>query len=166
VGTAQRRTAAPADGGFTLVELIVTMTIMSILLDLAFPAWRNYQANSDTVSAARTAVSLMRNAQVRAVSEEMTYRVDVNTSTKTLSVYRCVPGTAPLTCTLRQAKTLDGSTVRITSAAFTNSSGSSTTTAWFYARGTASPGTLVVQRTGRNTQHVVEVEGLTGRVSY
>jgi prepilin-type N-terminal cleavage/methylation domain-containing protein len=166
VSGSQHGNSARRDSGFTLLELVVAMSVLAILLAIGTPAWMNYGKNQDARSAARATVSVLRNAQVRAVAEEVTYRVDIDSTARTLQTYRCQPGTVPLACTLKVTKRLDGSSVRITSAAFTNSSGASTASAYFYARGTASPGTVVIQRTGRPVRQVVEVEGLTGRVSY
>jgi type II secretory pathway pseudopilin PulG len=134
------------------------MVILGILTALATPAWRSYQANQEDISASREVVSVLRNAQVRATSEATTYRVDVNSPAKTLTVFR-YNGTTPVR---RQVVRLEGQRVRLHEVTFP---APSTTSVFFYPRGNASPGTIVLKRSDREVRKTITVEGLTGRVS-
>lgn len=150
-----------SDGGFTLVELAVAMVLLGALLALAVPGWGAYQATQERVSASREIVSVLRNAQMRATAEEATYRVDVDLAQRRLSVYR-FDGAAYVA---RTTSVLDGRRLQITQAGFQDKLGATTTSAYFYPRGTASPGRVSVGRAGDPVEHVITVEGLTGRVS-
>ena len=149
------------EGGFTMIELLVAMVIMGVLAALATPAWKTYQVNQERVSASREVVSVLRTAQIRATAEEATYRIDVNPATRTLTVFR-FNGASYVQ---RSVSRIEGRTVRLGQVAFADKTGASTTSAYFYPRGTASPGKIVVSLEGRPQQHVITVEGLTGRVS-
>lgn len=148
------------DVGFTMIELSVAMAVLGILLAFATPAWQKYQANQEDRSAAAAVVSMMRNAHVRATSEATSYRVDVDAATKRLTLLRFDGSTY----VVRRTEVLQGANVRIDEVAFTNSAGVPTS-AYFYARGTASPGKVVLKRTDRAFKHTITVEGLTGRVT-
>lgn len=148
------------DAGFTLIELSVVMVILGILLAAAAPAWKNYQGNQEDRSAAAAVVSVLRNAQARATSEATSYRVDIDAAGRKLTLLR-YDGTTYLP---QRTETLEGSRVRIEQVAFTNAAGIPTS-AYFFARGTASPGTVVLKRADRDLKHTIKVEGLTGRVS-
>ncbi len=150
-----------AEGGFTVIELAVAMALIGVMLTLATPGWRNYQANQEHVSASRELVSTLRNAQLRATAEETSYRVDVDAATRTLTVYR-YDGAGYVQLSVRA---LEGVRLRVDEATFTDKLGATTASAYFYPRGTASPGKIILGREGRTVQKVVTVEGLTGRVS-
>lgn len=147
--------------GFTLIELAVSMTVLGVLLAMAVPAWSSYRVNQDRVSASRELVSLLRNAQLRAVAEETTYRVDVDAAARTVQVHRFTG----VSYVLRSSTTLAGSSVLVQAPAFRDKAGTITPSAYFYARGTASPGGVTVASASGDRRHVISVEGLTGRVS-
>lgn len=153
--------AARGQAGFTLIELTVAMVVLGILLAIAAPAWRNYQVTQERVSATGEVVSVMRTAQIRATAEETTYRIDVDAAARTLSLHRFDGADF----VFRGETQLTGGGVRLTSVAFADKGGLISTSAYFYARGTASPGKLVVSHQERNKKDVITVEGLTGRVS-
>lgn len=136
------------------------MAMIGILLAMAAPAWQRYQANQEDRSAAAAVVSMMRNAHVRATSEATSYRVDVDAANRQLTLLR-YDGSSYVV--LRTEK-LAGSRVRVDEVDFDNNAGVETS-AYFYARGTASPGEVVLKRTDRDLEHTITVEGLTGRVT-
>jgi prepilin-type N-terminal cleavage/methylation domain-containing protein len=153
--------AAAGEGGFTLVEAVVGLSIVGILMAMAVPAWDNYRAAQERVSASRDVVSVLRHTQMRATAEETSYRVRIDAAARRLTVAR-YDGAVWVT---RGSRALQGSAVRVTEPAFVDRSGTTTADAFFYARGTASPGSVRVSSSGSELSHVITVEGLTGRVS-
>ena len=149
-----------ADGGFTMIELSVAMVLVGILMAMAGPAWQQYRANQERVSASREVVSVLRAAQLRATAEEATYRVDVESSTRTLKTYRFDGSSYQL----RSSSRLTGGSITL-AGSFKDKAGVSSASAYFYPRGTASPGMAEVGRAGDTRKHLINVEGLTGRVS-
>ena len=63
------------DGGFTLIELMVTMVIAGLLFALAVGGYRAYSATQAHRGTAEALVVLMREAQQRAVTEGVAYGV-------------------------------------------------------------------------------------------
>ncbi len=57
------------DGGFTLIELMVTMVVAGLLMALAVGGYRAYAASQAQRGTAEGIVVLMREAQQRAVTE-------------------------------------------------------------------------------------------------
>jgi len=65
--------------GFSLVELIVAIALISIVMAFAVPAWQNYRTNTDLKTAAREIMADIANAKQRAVAENLDiYRVTFN----------------------------------------------------------------------------------------
>lgn len=153
--------AGAGEGGFTLVEAVVSLSIVGILMAMAVPAWGSYRANQERVSASREVVSVLRNAQMRATAEETSYRVHVDVAARALTVSR-FDGAAWVP---RSTRLVPGSAVRLDAPAFLDRSGTTTAHVYFYARGTASPGSVRVRSVTSERSHVITVEGLTGRVS-
>jgi prepilin-type N-terminal cleavage/methylation domain-containing protein len=142
------------DGGFTLIELMVTMVIAGILLALAVGAWRDYAASQAQRGTADALVVLMREAQQRAVTEGTTYGV------------RLAPTTGPWALVQTPAANCTGGTQK--SSELPSRGGvtiSGRTCVLFNPRGTATPGTVAVRRTGTSKVYTITVEGLTGRAS-
>ena len=65
------------DGGFTLIELMVTMVIAGLLFALAVGGYRAYAASQAQRGTAEGIVVLMREAQQRAVTEGVAYGIDL-----------------------------------------------------------------------------------------
>lgn len=148
------------DRGFTLLEVITTCLLLAILLGLSVGPWQSYRHARAHIEARTELVAALRNAQISAVAENITYRVDI-TSDRAVT-YRQDPGGDEQT---RQYE-IEDTTVSFSSPSFEDSSGVVGTSAYFYPRGSASKGDVDVVRDGRSKVYVVSVEGLTARVSF
>lgn len=151
-----------AEGGFTLIETMIAMTLFGILIAISAGPYSNYRAVQEHKSATRELVAFLRRAQVRAVSEETSYRVDFAGDGKSATVYRFNGSSYDSGQTL---KTPSGK-VTYSGPAFSQPGGGSGTSVWFYARGSGSKGSVTIVRAGSEKTYSVDVEGLTARVSY
>lgn len=149
------------DRGFTLLEVITTCLLLGILLGIGVGPWQSYRHARAHVEARTELVAALRNAQISAVSESVTYRVDL--TAKRAVTYRLpVSGAA----TQQRQYEIEDSAVTFGGASFEDSSGVVGTSAYFYPRGSASKGDVEVRRTGRAKVYTVSLEGLTARVSF
>ena len=64
-----------AKGGFTLIELIVVMTIIAVITASVIPVFQGSLSTTEANRAVRDLVSLMKYAQSRAVTDAVEYRV-------------------------------------------------------------------------------------------
>lgn len=163
-----RRTAESRESGFTLLELMVSMLLFGILVAIAVAPYRNYQMSQAHLNSTRTLVGTLRNAQVRAVAENATYRVTFGADGKSWRMARLSSGTVTTgtwsNVGPNHAPGHGGITLR--DIAFRQPDGSLGTTVYFYPRGSAGKGSLSVGRDDRAKVYTVSVEGLTARVSY
>lgn len=150
------------DRGVTFLELLVAMVLFGILAAVAVGPFAAYRAKQEHVGSARELVAFLRRAQVRAVAEETTYRVDIAGDGKSATMYR-FNGTTYVAGLVSKPI---GSRITYTNPSFVQSSGASGTSVYFYARGSASKGSVTVSRSGNSKTYSVNVEGLTARVSY
>ncbi len=157
------------DAGFTLLEILVAMSISGLLVGLAVGPFRAYERASQEQGSVRDIVSTLRNTQERAVSEARTYCVSFDTTGRSYVTSRPVnPAATPLVCDTDPLHIVRGpvklrSRIDFQSVTFTTGSGASAV--FFTPRGSATPGTVVLSRTGSSKQYTVSVEGLTARVS-
>ena len=149
------------DRGFTLLEVISTCLLLAILLGLGVGPWNSYRHARAHNEARSELVASLRNAQISAVSENVTYRVDI---TANKAVTYAIPVTGPVVT--KRTYEVEDKTVTYTGAAFEDSSGVVSTSVYFYPRGSASKGDVTVSRSGRTKVYTVSVEGLTARVSF
>jgi prepilin-type N-terminal cleavage/methylation domain-containing protein len=151
------------DSGFTLIEIMVVIALIGIISTIGIGSWRAWAAAASEKGSATGLQTVMRQAQVRAVSEGNTFCIDFPSPGTSYTVYRYSCDTAtrvkvsgPFTLPAK---------VTITNPAFLNSDGATVTQAAFRPSGTAWPGQLVIIRTGSSKTYTLKVEGLTGRVS-
>ena len=148
--------------GFTLIELMFSMVLFGILVGIAAGPYAAYRAKQEHLGSARELVAFLRRAQVRAVSEETTYRVDFAADGRTVRAYRFNGSTYVAGHVLKTPS----KRITFSGASFLTSSGAGGTSAFFYPRGSGSKGSVTVVREGASKTYTVEVEGLTARVSY
>ncbi len=85
---AERRDAPGAGGarprrGFTLLELIVVLALVSVLLGLAAPSLRGFFASRQTADAAAQMLALTQLAGSRAAARGDVYRLNIDLETNT-----------------------------------------------------------------------------------
>ncbi len=165
----------PADSveqGFTMVELLVAMALFGVLAAMGTAGFSATQKTLQARGAHRESVTQLRTVQSRAVAENTAFCVDFGGATTTSwKVYR-VPGAdsgalaAGFSCTsgsLAGTYAAPGRT-GFSAVAFTQRNGTTTSYALFYARGSASGGSVKVGGGGGST-YTITVDGLTGRVT-
>ncbi|MGA2331668.1 MAG: GspH/FimT family pseudopilin [Syntrophales bacterium] len=137
--------------GFTLVELMIVIALLSIITAIGGLSLHSYTLNRNLKSAAREIVSDFFVYRARAVSEGKTYRIafDVDGSSYTIQ-----PGSStPVT----RSPMAFGSDIRIIDANF-----GAGHTVNFLPRGTVSPFGNVKLKNSRDSNATIEVN-ITGR---
>ena len=152
----------PRDAGFTLIESLVTIVLMGILMAIAVAGYNKWAVASAQSGTARELQSLLRSTQQRAITEGTSMCVLFDATAGRYTVYRgaCESSTK---YQVNGPYATDDPTVRLASPSFTGTTVPQGVT--FYARGTATPGSVQVTRDGSSKVYTVSVEGLTGRAS-
>ena len=70
-------------GGFTLLELVLVMVLVSTVLAMAAPSLRGFLAGRQGAEAAAQVLSLTHLARSRAVTQGRIYRLNIDTETNT-----------------------------------------------------------------------------------
>ncbi|MGH2773149.1 MAG: pilus assembly FimT family protein [Actinomycetota bacterium] len=151
-------------GGFTLIEVLTVTALIAVIATFAMPAYRNYARASDHRGAVRETVAVLRNAQVRAVSESSTHECRFTASEVSIydaaglrtRVYR-LPTNLQYVASGSSHGAVHG---------FSHSATSGNSNCFFYARGTASEGTVGLKRGDNAAEYDLKLEALTSRVSY
>lgn len=149
------------DRGFTLVELLVSVSIIGVMSGLAVTGWSGYAAATEHTGTRNDVVSALRAANQRALSEAKPYCVTFDVANGTWSTRR-------LSCTgdvIKGPERVEGHRIQLADAAFLQADGTPQPQVLFTPRGTGSKGSLKVLRTGSSKVYTISVEGLTGRVS-
>jgi prepilin-type N-terminal cleavage/methylation domain-containing protein len=149
------------DAGFSLIEVATAMVLFGIMCAILVGPWIKHHHAQQHAGATRTVVAAMRAAQAASVAENATYRVDFTTGSTKL--YR---RTATTPYTLVRTVEVEDSSVTLSGASFVDSGGATSSSVYFYPRGSASKGQLTVGRSGSAKTYTITVEGLTARVSY
>jgi prepilin-type N-terminal cleavage/methylation domain-containing protein len=169
-----RSSSLRGEDGFTLIELIVVMGLMAILFALGALALRHFWFVQGLEGAGDQVVTELRAAQTRVGAENhpVVYGVRFVPGSPTWGVVQYDPRTSPK-CTAVETHDFDAA-VSIQSASSTGADsiktecegalGAASRFIFFFARGSATPGTinLVSQQTGDT--RVIQVAGVTGRV--
>jgi prepilin-type N-terminal cleavage/methylation domain-containing protein len=142
-----KETASP-QRGFTLVEAIIVIFIISIVAAVAIPEWRKMAVNAELKAAARDLIADFSSLKQKAMSENIAYKITFNDAEDTNSYTIQQKGGATI-----QIKTpgIFGA-IRIFKAAF--GSGKTIT---FQTRGTSSPAGSVVLVNNRNSTATITV---------
>lgn len=155
------------EAGFSLIELVMGLAIITIVGTLSLTAFAGYGKTQVHKAAVREAVAILRNTQIRAVTEASAFqcRVDATSVPHTIKIYR--DGTSPpAAATITRTYTLNPA-LRFVNVAFQHSDVTfPQTSCLFFARGSASQGSFAVERADNGREYKVSVEGLTARVSY
>ena len=135
--------------GFTLIELIVVMTILGLALALALPALQRAFPWVELNNAARTTVTALRETRGRAIGSNREIVLYFDLSARRLSI----DGARPISLDPRLGMTLTTATREVIRSGVGGIR--------FYPDGTSSGGT--VELTLDRWRQVVGVEWLTGR---
>ena len=139
--------------GFSLVELLVVIALISIVSALAVPTWQRYSAKTNLRAAAREVMADISNAKQRAVEENLdVYRLAFNVAGNSYALTRTDTGVTLWTKSVASF----GNGISIASINFSGGSVVS-----FQKRGTASMGNLVL-RNGSGATATITVT-ITGR---
>jgi prepilin-type N-terminal cleavage/methylation domain-containing protein len=159
------------DRGFTLIEVMVTIVLLSIMMTIAVTSFWGWTRANDQSGTARTLQSALRQAQQRAITEGRSICVEFGTPADTYSVYG--PSAPTLTACddpnkvrLRGPVAMAGTSVHLGPAAFSSPAGATPVPrVSFTPHGSAWAGTVKVTRNGSSKTYTLTVEGLTGRAS-
>lgn len=165
--------------GFTLIEVLVTMTLIGILVTISMTAFAAYKKNADFKGAVREVASTLRNLQVRAVTEARTYQCIFNTSVTPNTIRIFQDGSIPPSPSSAVAP---GYTLPNANLVFVASGtqhgqvhgfdhpdplvNTIIPNCFFFARGTAAEGRVGIQRVDTGREEDVIVNAVTARVSY
>lgn len=184
---ASSRRSSLDQGGFTLIEIFAVLALLAILVTLAAPSLRTYWFTQSLHAATDETVSQLRRLQARVTSEShpLVYgaRFRKGSSDFALIVYD------PRAVAPAQACRQDGQTRAFNSGVFNatvlvNDTGTSVVDGaeatacraqlpgittndvfvFFYARGTATPGSIRLEQPHLGRGETVTISGLTGRV--
>jgi prepilin-type N-terminal cleavage/methylation domain-containing protein len=142
--------------GFSLVELLVVIVLISVVSAFAVPVWQNYSANTNLKAASREVMADLSNAKQRAVEENLdVYRLTFNAVGNSYALSRTDTGVTLWTKSVADF----GSGVTIDGANPPNFSGGAVVS--FNKRGTLSPGNVRL-RNGMGSAATITVN-ITGR---
>ena len=152
--------ATTRDDGYTLIEVMVVVVLFGVLMAITVNRYDAWQAASDQSGTADEIGALLRSTHQRAITEGAALCVLFDTTHDQYAVRQggCdAPGAV-----LDGPRDVAGNDTHLASPSFVGSGGSGVV---FYARGTATGGSLEVTRDGSSRVYTVHVEQLTGRVT-
>ena len=145
-----KRTCIPT--GFSLIELMIVIALISIVSAIAVPMWQRYAANTNLKTAAREVMADLSNAKQQAVEENLdVYRLTFNVAGNNYALSRTDTGVTLWTKSLASF----GNGILIESVSFGGSE------VRFQKRGTVSNGHLIL-RNGLGSTATITVN-ITGK---
>jgi prepilin-type N-terminal cleavage/methylation domain-containing protein len=163
------------EDGVSLIELLTTLALASVLVAFSALALRHYWFVQSLEKASDQVVTELRAAQqrVNAESHPVVYGVRFDPGSATWGVVQYDPRKSSNKCISVGTRSLEGA-VEIKAAGFTGGGDAETSCssalgadnefAFFYARGSATPGSVTVESQQTGGTKVVDVAGVTGRV--
>ncbi|HXY55169.1 MAG TPA: GspH/FimT family pseudopilin [Nitrospirota bacterium] len=82
----------PPDKGYTVIEMVVVIAIISTITAIALPPYVQWRQSVQYRSTARSIAAMMRDARSRAISNNSQYRVEFQTPTAAVAQYRMTQG--------------------------------------------------------------------------
>jgi prepilin-type N-terminal cleavage/methylation domain-containing protein len=171
-----RLRASGSERGYTLIEVLVAMALASILVTLGAFALRSYWINRSLEGARAEVGSTLRQLQQQTVSEShpLVFGARFTPGSSKWATLRYDPRDGTCTKIESDNKFLN-TAVYVTEASFATApdvnqslcpaSGEGTDVfVWFYARGTATPGSLTLAQPQLDRELKVTVSGLTSRI--
>ena len=161
--------------GVSLIELLTTLALASVLVAFSALALRHYWFVQSLEKASDEVVTELRAAQqrVNAESHPVVYGVRFDPGSAAWGVVQYDPRKTSDKCTNVQSRSFEGA-VEVQSAGFTGGGdaetfcasalGADNEFAFFYARGSATPGSVTVESLQTGRTKVVDLAGVTGRV--
>ncbi len=152
-GPGPRRIQAGSRGGFTLVELLIVLALLSIVAAISVPMLNRYATNADLKTAARSVAADLAAAKQRAVEENLdVYRITFSVEGNQYTLSRTDTGVTLWTRTVSSF----GNGIVISAINFGGAAVVS-----FQKRGTLTAGTATLQNS-RGSTAIVETN-ITGR---
>lgn len=177
------RDLTPADGGFTILELLTVMTLLSVVLTLGATGFRHYWLLQSLEAAQGDVATQLRQVQARVASEShpFIYGARFTPGSPAWSLVKYNQGTNRLStdddsCSVDGgSRTMGGvETVAAPASGFTSPQGvdlskcggthSTDVFVMFYAKGTATGGKLTIRSTALDRTREIHVSALTSRV--
>jgi prepilin-type N-terminal cleavage/methylation domain-containing protein len=158
-----QRGSRTSDDGFTMIELLVVMSVASVLMAIGIFGFTNWQRTAQQQGSASQLVSTLRSSSERAISEGRTYCVDISGGTSyTQWRYSCSAAGTQVAGPYSVQSRVSLTTTNTLPVTATCPPGHKCV--YFFPRGTAVATTVAVQSAVRSRVYTVHVEGLTARV--
>jgi prepilin-type N-terminal cleavage/methylation domain-containing protein len=165
-----------SESGFTLVELLFTTALAAILFTVGALALRTYWMRRGLDSSAKSVTAQLRQLQQRAVAEShpLIYGARFTEGSTTYTTFKYNPADSVSPCTKVNTLSFEAHVEAAVGTSFTASpyidltkceaSGGTDHFVFFFARGTATDGTLTLTQDSLADSKSISVTNLTGRV--
>jgi type IV fimbrial biogenesis protein FimT len=110
----EKLTAQSIQKGFTLVELMIAVSILGVLVALALPAYRDMIQNSMIRGTAESIQSGLQQARIEAIRRNARVQFVMPTATNSAWTIGCVTATADCPALITERKNSEGSSSAVT----------------------------------------------------